>query len=292
MNSHILRDDADLKRMHGLVARLPGGSTVADLDELLLQPAIRARTRLWLRGGQAVAFALVDDYNNLHFDLDPRHFSAQTEAQIVEWGLTCMSKRNAATDRQDTLDASCDAANAQRIALLERHGFACQPVRSLHYARALEGPLPHSALPHGFWLRPVHGEDEVEALVNLHRAAFGTENMTVEQRLAIMRAPQYDPQLDLVAVALSGELAAFCVCGLEGPLRQVGYTDPLGTHARYQRRGLGRAVLSAGLRALRGRGATRAELGSSSDSVAMQRLADVMGFHLISESLWFSRTVS
>ena len=106
-----------------------------------------------------------------------------------------------------------------------------------------------------------------------------------------MRAPQYDPELDLVAVAPNGELAAFCVCGFEDSSREVGYTDPVGTHARYKRRGLGKAMVTTGLHALKDRGARTAELGTSSENVAMQRLAEALGFIIVSESLWFSRTV-
>ncbi len=292
MRSHVLRGEADVRRMREWIARLPGGSSVGDLEELMLQSAARARTRLWQDGDRLVAFALVDDYNNLQFDLDPRAASPELEAQIVEWGRACMRERNAATGEQSMLDASCRADDLERIALLERHGFVREPVRSLHYRRSLEGPLPDCPLPDGFSLRAVHGEEEVEALVALHRAAFGTENMTVDQRLAIMRAPQYDPALDLVALAPDGELAAFVICGLDEPGGQVGYTDPIGAHARYQRRGLGKAMVAAGLCALQARGATSAEVGTSSENVAMQRLAEAMGFRLVSESLWFSRPVT
>ena len=291
MKSHILRGEQDLRRMRDLLARLPGGSTVADLEELLLQPAVRATVRLWCQGEQAVALALVDSYNNLQFDLDPQAATARLEAEIVDWGLTCMRRRNAACEEASTLDASCQASDTARIALLERHGFRRQPVRSLHYVRSLATPLPDYPLPDGFSLRPVQGEAEVEDLVALHRAAFGTEHMTVEERLAIMRAPLYEPELDRVAVAPGGELAAFCICGFVDDRREVGYTDPVGTHPRYQRRGLGKAMVSAGLRALRDRGARTAEVGTGSENLPMQRLAAATGFSLVSESVWFSRTV-
>lgn len=291
MASHILRNAHDLQLLRDLVARLPDGSTVVDLDELLLQPTVRATTRLWQKGDQLVAFALVDDSNNLKFDLDPSRSSTQLEAEIVDWGIACMRKRNAASGQQQTPDASCSASNAGRIAFLERHGFRRQAVRSLHYARSLSAALPDHPLPGGFSLRAVRGEEEVEGLVALHRAAFGTDNMTVEQRLAIMRAPQYQPEMDLVAVAPNGELAAFCICGFDDTGREIGYTDPIGTHARHQRRGLGKAMLTAGLRALKDRGARTAELGTSSENVAMRRLAEALGFACVSEGVWFSRAV-
>ena len=59
-------------------------------------------------------------------------------------------------------------------------------------------------LPPGFTIRPAGGAAEAEAWVVLHRAAFGTERMELEERLAMLAEPEYDPQLDLVAVAPDG----------------------------------------------------------------------------------------
>lgn len=292
MKSHLLRNRADREQISNLVARLAGGSTVADLEELLLQPTVRGRTRLWQEGDRLVAFALVDDYDNLKHDVDSQLASARVEAEIVNWGMACMRKRNTASGQQQTLDASCSADNTTRITMLERNGFQRSGLRTLIYARSLDAPIPEYALPFGHVLRAVHGADEVEELTALHRAAFGTDNMTVESRLAIMQAPQYEPQLDMVAVAPNGELAAFCICGFDDASRKVGYTDPIGTHVRYRRQGIGKAMLAAGLRALKERGAGVAKLGTGSDNVPTQRLAQTLGFLVVSESLWFSRTVA
>jgi hypothetical protein len=77
--------------------------------------------------------------------------------------------------------------------------------------RTLDEPIPEPALPPGFTIRAVAGEAEVAARVALQREAFGRTNQTVEGRLAFMRDPAYVPDLDLVAVAPDGTLAAFVV---------------------------------------------------------------------------------
>jgi ribosomal protein S18 acetylase RimI-like enzyme len=147
------------------------------------------------------------------------------------------------------------------------------------------------AFPPGFSIRCVKGIQEIEELVALHRDAFGTENMTPAQRLAIMDAPHYQPMLDLVAVAPNNELAAFCICGFVDGDRSKGYTDPIGTHPKYQRIGLGKALLSTGLAKLKNFGAKTAELGTSSKNLAMQNLASELGFVCIAEKLWFSKNI-
>lgn len=292
MNSVLFRDESDIQTIRDFLAHLPGGSTVIDFEEQAQLASVRQSIRLWLDGAGLVAIAWVDDYNNLVFDLHPRGDSPQLEREIVAWGLAIMRKRNAKMGETNTLDASCQAANLARIALLERSGFQRDEVRSLHYARSLEDQLPECPLPPGFDLRAARGEGEVDALVALHRAAFGTENMTVEERLAIMRAPNYVPDLDLLVTAPDGELCAFCICGIDEPGGEVGYTDPIGVHPGYQGRGLGKAVVGAGLRLLRERGVKRVEVGTSSQNQAMQRLAGSMGFGLVSESVWFSKEVA
>ena len=292
MKSYVLQDESDIQWMRDLIAGLPHASTIVDLEENMLLPSVRAATKLWLRGGKIAGFAFVDDFNNLQFEIEPEHRSARLENEIIEWGVTCVKKRNAQTGEEHTLDASFGSDNTWQIALLERSGFVRESLRTLRYGRSLSEPVDAPAFPYGFSARCVEGEYEVESLVALHRAAFGTENMTVERRLAIMRAPLYERGLDFVAVAPNGELSAFCICGFEDENKRVGYTDPIGVHPRYQKLGLGKAIVTAGLHALQNRGAKAAELGTGSENIPMQRLAEATGFVIVSEKSWFSKKVN
>lgn len=264
-----------------------------DLSELLATPAIAARARVWEdASGRVLAYALVDDYDNLWFDRMPE-VADSTVDEIVTWGVACVRRLTTPSGGLATLDTACRAEDHARIALLQRHGFTQQAVRTLHFTRSLTEPLPEPALPAGYAIRPVAGVAEVAALVALHRAAFGTEHMTAAERLSWMRTPDYDPSLDLVAVAADGSLAAYCFCAIhreENDLsgRQDGSTDPVATHPDHQGRGLARALLCAGMTLLRARGADRAILGTSSDNCAMQAAAGAAGYHLESERVWFS----
>lgn len=121
--------------------------------------------------------------------------------------------------------------------------------------------------------------------------------MTVEVRLAMMRVPGYDPELDLLAIAPDGRFAATCMCSIspeenERSGRNEGYTDPIATHPDFQRRGLATALLLTGFGKLKEHGVGAAVLGTSSDNVAMQRAAQGVGFHVQFAKLWFSRLVS
>lgn len=293
MNSTLFSSESDLQSVRSFIKELPNGSSLVDFEELIQLALVRASTRLWWNENTLIGLAYIDDSNNLWFEIDPLNVSPQLEEEVIAWGVTCMQRRNTLVGRSDTLDASRQANNTLHLNILENHGFSRCGFHTIHYSRSLKTPIPKHALPAGFSLRHVKGEEEVEALVALHRAAFKTENMSIERRLAIMRTQEYDPSLDLLVEAPNGDLAAFCVCGLvEGANGQTGYTDPIGIHPLYQRMGLGKAVITAGLKALRSKGAETATLGTSSENIAMQHLAESLGFTIASENIWLTKNVS
>ena len=111
-----------------------------------------------------------------------------------------------------------------------------------------------------------------------------------------MRAPGYDPQLDLVAVNSIGEFVAFCFSRVSLEIREItgrreGSTDMLGTHPAYRKKGLAKALLSTSLQLLKGRGVTYASLGTTSENIAMQKTAAAVGFHIETVKLWFSKPI-
>jgi mycothiol synthase len=92
-----------------------------------------------------------------------------------------------------------------------------------------------------------------------------------------MRSPAYASALDLVAVAPTGEIAAFCICWFD-PVNRTGLFEPVGTHPDFQRRGLGKAVILAGLEQMKAGGMTRAIVMAEGDYPASQRLYQSAGF--------------
>jgi mycothiol synthase len=300
--SRLYVDETDLTTMIDLLpvarpAEWVGDYPCAtDLREMLCLPELQANTRLWFdQQEQAVAFALVDAFHNLLFDFDPKAASVELDDAILKWGVACLKRESQADDETVTRDAVCREGDAARIAWLTRYGFQSLAVRTLRFVRPLSDPILDPQLPAGFFIRPVNGPAEVEALVALHRAAFGTDNMMVEERRAMMSGPDYLHELDLVAVAPHGQLAGFCHCGIpvaENAItgRSEGYTDPIGVHPNFQQQGLARALLLTGLRLLRARGLAYATLGTSSENVAMQAAARATGFQLQSAKVWFTKS--
>lgn len=85
----------------------------------------------------------------------------------------------------------------------------------------------------------------------------------IGERLA--ECPLYDPALDLAVETTDGRLAAYSLYWND-PTTGVGLVEPVRVEDEFQRRGLARAMISAGLERLAASGATRLKIGFSSDA--------------------------
>jgi ribosomal protein S18 acetylase RimI-like enzyme len=84
----------------------------------------------------------------------------------------------------------------------------------------------------------------------------------VEARLR--QCSLYDPGLDLAVEAADGEVAGYALFWFD-PVTKVGLVEPMRVEDAYQRRGLARAMLTAGLDRLAKRGARRLKVGYATD---------------------------
>jgi ribosomal protein S18 acetylase RimI-like enzyme len=188
------------------------------------------------------------------------------------------------------------ASQTDRIRDLEEAGFVSQANvgedswSKVLMQRSAHIPVADYALPAGFSVRPLAGENEVEAYVQLHRAVFESKNMTAEWRTRTLRRPEYLPDLDLVAVAPDGRLAALCVCWLDKESEKPsGQIEPLGVHQDFRKSGLGRAILSEGLRRLYLCGADRVYVETDKYRNAALGLYEAVGFRVIRDVLVYRK---
>jgi predicted N-acetyltransferase YhbS len=112
-------------------------------------------------------------------------------------------------------------------------------------------------LPEGFVL-----VDRAEETSGPHpmRRRNGEE---VEARLR--QCSLYDPALDLAVAVADGQVAGYALFWFD-PVTKVGLVEPMRVEDGYQRRGLARAMLAAGLDRLAARGAQRLKVGYSTDA--------------------------
>lgn len=222
------------------------------------------RTRLWEDDGRVVAYAWLFEGDVLDFCVHPDR--PELLDDVIAW---------ANATETDTLDSNDDA-----IAALERNGYeraANDDPFMVYLARSLDALL-EPALPEGFELRTVRDAD-VESRVEAHRSAFHPSRVTVESYRTVMRAWPYRADLDCIAVAPDGRVAAYCLAWLDDDNR-AGELEPVGTHADFRRRGLAAAVCTFALRRLRDEGAELAVVYARGDAAyaAPKQLYESLGF--------------
>jgi ribosomal protein S18 acetylase RimI-like enzyme len=184
-----------------------------------------------------------------------------------------------------------------RIHDLEESGFASQADvgenswTKVLMRRAGQIPIKASVLPDGFTIRPLGGEREVAAYVELHRATFQSKSMTIAWRQRTLERPEYIANLDLVAIAPDGRLAAFCICWLnrKSSGEISGQIEPLGVHEDFRKQGLGRCILAEGLRRLQQHGAGWVCVETDNYRDEAFALYESMGFHVAQDVLVYRK---
>lgn len=163
------------------------------------------------------------------------------------------------------------------LGLLAGAGFVAEHDRSgITWMDAQDRP-DVTALPEGFALVDRARETTAPHPVR-RRSGEG-----VEARLR--QCSLYDPTLDLAVEAADGRAAGYALFWFN-PVTEVGMVEPMRVEDAYQRRGLARAMLTAGLDRLAKRGARRLKVGYATD--AARALYVGAGFQVTSTTRSYS----
>jgi GNAT superfamily N-acetyltransferase len=103
--------------------------------------------------------------------------------------------------------------------------------------------------------------------------------MTTEKFRSLMRAPDYDPEMDVVIVASDGRFAAFAL-GWIDLVSKVGVFEPVGTRTEFQRLGLGKAALWEAMRRMKVRGIEMATVRTTASLPGVIPFYQAAGFQL------------
>ena len=209
------------------------------------------------------------------------------ERELLRWAgarLTAAARQHSKTRvralrcRKTRVCAFVFADNRFQRAVLREMGYTEADDVILYSQPLSPQPLPPIALPTGFhWLPPMRVE-WAAARAAAHADAFHPSKISPAAYRRFMRnAPDYEGELDVVAVAPDGQHAAFAMVWLDEE-NALGLFEPVGTRRAYQRRGLGRAVLREGLRRMCARGMTQAIVGCDANNEGTQAFYRGAGF--------------
>ena len=242
------------------------------------------RIRIWTDGGSTVGWGWLTPPSGLEWfvaagvaDADERRI----RTEILAWASGRVAAGASPSDGGSMpplkVWAADDWLEADVVAGL---GFAPTGTALTQYFQSLDRTLPGPSAPDGYTLRGLAGPNEIPARVEVHRAAFAPSKMTVEKYAILVGLEPYRYDLDVVAEAPDGLLAAFAMGWLDQPA-ELGYFEPVGTHPGHQRMGLGRAVNLFGLHRLRDAGAREAMVYSLVSNDGSEALYRSVGFRPI-----------
>lgn len=225
---------------------------------------------LWESDGELVAFMMPDGgRGEAHMCVDPTRQTRPLEEEMLDVAEEKLPKINDDGSRRLFVWAAED--DAMRRELLARRGYTLDDWPEHQWRRSLDGPIADAPLAAGYTIRPLG--DGLELLERCYASGLGFHEgdirVAVDNRddptwyRNIQTAPLYRRDLDLVAVAPDGAIAAFCTIWFDDVTRSA-YFEPVATVPAHQRRGLGKALLTEGLRRLQRMGATQAGVGGYS----------------------------
>jgi mycothiol synthase len=139
--------------------------------------------------------------------------------------------------------------------VLARRGYKKTETAEFQRWQLLDHPIPDVPLPDGYVIRSLGDDSELPARSWASWRAFHPDEP--EERYEgwewyrnVQRSPLYRRDMDLVAVAPNGEIAAFTTVWYDETTK-TGAFEPVGTQPQHQRKGLVKALLTEGLRRLK-----------------------------------------
>ncbi len=189
----------------------------------------------------------------------PRFRCPQLENEMYACAEEMISAINPGGRR--TLLALADEDDSLRREVLGSRGYTYRDRPVYRWRRDLDAPLPEGKVAPGYTIRSMGDAREynARALASWHAFhpdepddAFGGGDWLA----SLQSAPLYRRDLDIVAEAPDGGIAAFSTIWYDDFTRSA-VCVLVGTASEHQRLGLGKAVITEGLRRLRNMGGTR-----------------------------------
>jgi mycothiol synthase len=240
---------------------------------------LSAVVHLWEANGDIVAMLNPDTPGEAFFQFHPEFRDAISSSEMLDVAEQSLSKVN--EDGKKELIVWVNAQDVSAKALFSQRGYLRSKYSAEHMRRrTLSQPLPDFDPPAGYTVRALGDECDLPARSWLSWKAFHPDEPDEsyqgwEWYLNIQCIPLYRRDLDLIAVSSNEEMAAFCTVWFDDVTRTAVF-EPVGTHPAHQQRGLGKALMSEGLRRAKRLGATLATV--SSYGKAAHALYESVGF--------------
>jgi len=253
--------------------------------------------RVWHDGeGKQVGYAILGEDPSFDCQVLPEYEWCGIEMQAIVWAETLRAelRRNDAQRWSSNFVSGARQDNAKRRSFLEQHGFCIGGEFSeVNMLCSLDGLIPEAVLPPGCEIRSVAEGSDISNRAAAHREVwhpYTVGNISDDDYASFMRLPGYDRELDVVAVAPDGVIAAY-VNGWIDPVNRIGDFGPVGARPGYRKQGLTRAVLLECLRRMQRLGMNRVSVSTGVSNVPALRLYESVGFKIENQYLEYVKIV-
>jgi GNAT superfamily N-acetyltransferase len=251
--------------------------------------------RLWHdTEGRLVGYAILGEDPSIDWQALPDYEWSGIEDEAIAWAEDRLDQLRKQDVRQWSggLMSGARQDNGRRRVFLGKHGFRYSgEFAEVNMLRPLDKPIPEPVLPPRCQVRAVADASDIPKRAAAHREVWQPwtdGNITDEDYAAFMQLPGYNCDLDLVAVASEGVIAA-TVNGWLDPVNRIGCFGQVGALPAYRRRGMTRAVLLEGLRRMQARGMNRVCISTGVSNVPAIRLYESVGFDIENQYLDYAK---
>jgi len=224
--------------------------------------------------GEIAAILNPEGKEQAFLQIHPRHRTPEFEEELIVTAEEHFKHPNREGKMRVLVYA--DSKDAMQHEILKRRGYQKverpETNETIHIF-ALEKEIHEVPTPAGYTVRALgYGLELLERCYasglgfhddDIHTARENRDDPSWYHH--IQSAPLYRRDLDIVAVASDGSIAAFCTVWFDDVTRTA-YFEPVATVPKHQRHGLGKVVLTAGLKRLKTMGAKIATVGGYSDA--------------------------
>ena len=223
--------------------------------------------------GEIAAVLNPEGHAIAHPQTHPAFRTPELDEEMIATAEKCLAETDQDGRRQ--LQVYIDSQDKSFQDVLSRHGF--QRVErtgeaEVQHRRSLEGPLPEVSVASGYTVRPLGAGLELLERCYASGLGFHEDDLQFarnnrdhpEWYHGIQSAPLYRRDLDIVAVAADGSIAAFCTAWFDDVSRTA-YLEPVATVPAHRKHGLGKAVCLEALHRLQRMGCKVAFVGGYSE---------------------------
>lgn len=251
--------------------------------------------RLWHDvEGRLVGYAILGEGPSFDWQVAPEYEWSGIETEALTWAETSLAelRKLDATEWSRDLVSGSRQDNGKRRTFLAEHGFRYSgEFAEVNMLRVLADPIPEPVSPPGYQIRSMAETNDIPRRAAAHRAVWqpwSDGNISDEAYISFMQLPAYQRDLDVIATAADGAIAAFAI-GWIDPLNRIGEVGSVGVVPVYRRQGLMRAVLLEVLHRMQSRGMKWACVSTGVVNIPAIRLYTSVGFDIVNQYLDYSK---